>query len=153
MRNFKFESNSENETYEIGKAFAKTLSLGSTVCFYGDLGAGKTEFIKGICDELDVKQVVTSPTFNLMNKYDFSAHGFSGVIYHVDLYRIEKEDELFEIGFNECIHSDDVIKLVEWSEKAEGFLPDNRINITILSDNKLSNKRFIKIEDQKAVTT
>jgi tRNA threonylcarbamoyladenosine biosynthesis protein TsaE len=153
MKNYQFQSNSEEETFEIGRAFGKTLSGNSVVSFYGDLGAGKTEFVKGICEELGVKKLVTSPTFSLMNKYEYSYHGNQGIIYHIDLYRIKSKEELFEIGFNECVFSEDAIKLVEWADNADGFLPENRINITILNDLKDANKRKIIIENSAVMVT
>ena len=139
-------SSSENETINLGNQFAHTLKLGDCVAFHGDLGAGKTEFIKGICDFFRVDELVTSPTYTIINQYSGHKSHKEIRIFHVDLYRIKKIDELEEIGFEECIYSKNAIKLIEWSEKADGKLNkvDYEVNITL--DDNDENKRFIGIK-------
>jgi tRNA threonylcarbamoyladenosine biosynthesis protein TsaE len=127
----KYITYSEEETIESGAKFAKKLHPGDIVAFYGDLGAGKTEFIKGICDFFDVQEIVTSPTFTIMNRYTGNYKNQDIPIYHIDLYRIKNDKELNEIGFQECIFSDNGIKLIEWAEKANGQIPKFGYSIKI----------------------
>lgn len=147
MKTAIYHTNDEDETFKLGKELAKELVQGDIVAFYGDLGAGKTEFIKGICEALKTEQLVTSPTFNIMNKYDYQSHGSKNSIYHIDLYRIKDKEELSDIGFNECIFSNDSIKLIEWAENSEGNLPKSRINVSIKNDPENQDKRIIKIDN------
>jgi tRNA threonylcarbamoyladenosine biosynthesis protein TsaE len=109
---------------------ASNLLPGDTVAFYGDLGSGKTEFVKGICTGLNVEDLVSSPTFTIVNHYD-GANDVGGDIpvYHIDLYRIESVDELHEIGLEETLLQEDAIKLIEWSEHGVDVLPDKRYEV------------------------
>lgn len=118
-----FISKSESETVKRGKEFAQQLHEGSFVALYGDLGAGKTLFVKGICEAFEVKEVVNSPTFTIVNEY----HGTLPV-FHIDLYRIKNVDEIFGIGFDEYLESGGVC-LVEWAEKLDGILPEKRFDV------------------------
>ncbi|MGE5479066.1 MAG: tRNA (adenosine(37)-N6)-threonylcarbamoyltransferase complex ATPase subunit type 1 TsaE [Chloroflexota bacterium] len=138
-------SSSEEETIQLGKEFAQRLAPGDIVAFYGDLGSGKTEFVKGICRYFDVEEIVTSPTFTIMNQYTGSLDGDEVIIFHIDLYRIKKPDELVEIGFTECLNDDLAIKLIEWSEKAEfrNIQPTYSLKIKITGDDE--NERIIEV--------
>jgi tRNA threonylcarbamoyladenosine biosynthesis protein TsaE len=138
-------TNSEKETFEQGNIFAEVLVAGDIVLFTGDLGAGKTEFIKGICDYFGVEELVTSPTFTIINQYFATNEDAVLVIYHLDLYRIKTEKELVEIGLSECLEDAQSIKLIEWAEKASSYYSDQvyRIAITLAEDD--SNKRTINI--------
>jgi tRNA threonylcarbamoyladenosine biosynthesis protein TsaE len=139
-------SQTEDETFDLGRKFAERLKRGDMVALYGDLGAGKTEFVKGICDFFHVSGLVTSPTFSIMNQYFGKFFGDQEItIYHVDLYRIKSLKELQEIGFDECMHSFDAIKLVEWPENAGETLPEERYVITMTIDDD-DDKRTIQIE-------
>jgi tRNA threonylcarbamoyladenosine biosynthesis protein TsaE len=147
MNNTILTSNNEEDTIKIGETFAEKLKLGDIVALYGDLGAGKTEFIKGVCNYFEVKDIVTSPTFTIMNHYIGSYDGDELDIYHLDLYRIKSIEELENIGFSECIYSQDTIKLIEWAEKADNILVENATySIKIEQDDKEENKRTITIE-------
>src|SRR5690606_18229308 len=99
MQEQNINSKSEKETIKLGFDFAKELKFGDVVALYGELGAGKTEFIKGLCHALNVEQMVTSPTFTIMNCYNGKINRSEVSIYHVDLYRIKNASELDEIGF------------------------------------------------------
>ncbi len=114
----------EQETIHAGKSFAHELNAGDVVACYGDLGSGKTRFIKGICEGLGVHEHVASPTFTIINMYNSG----NTIIYHFDLYRINSLDELYELGFEEYTNSDGIC-LIEWAEKADGLLPQNRYDI------------------------
>lgn len=95
--------------------------------FYGKMGSGKTTFIKEICKQLGVKEVITSPTFALINEY----RGESDIkIYHFDFYRIETIEEAYDFGYEEYFYSGEYC-LIEWPELIENLLPETYIKITI----------------------
>jgi tRNA threonylcarbamoyladenosine biosynthesis protein TsaE len=127
----KFISKSEDETVRYGIDFAKRLRAGSFVAFYGDLGAGKTRFIKGICEALQVREIVNSPTFTIVNEY----HGTLPV-FHIDLYRMTSTQEIFGIGFDEYLEAGGIC-LVEWAEKLNGLIPEKRFDVrmSLVDDN------------------
>ena len=106
----------------------------NVIAFFGAMGAGKTTLIREICALVGSEDVVTSPTFALVNRYE-SGKGFP--IYHFDFYRIERPDEAFDMGYEEYFYSDGLC-LVEWSEKIEELLPDDvmRVEIEVLSPTK-----------------
>ena len=100
--------------------------------FYAPMGAGKTTFIKAICEELGSTDVITSPTFAIVNEYTLSSH--LSTIYHFDLYRIKKMEELYDIGADDYFYSGNPC-FIEWPEMAESALPDETIKITITPQN------------------
>ncbi len=121
-----FHSASDSETIKIAAEFAKTLHSGTVVCLFGEMGVGKTVFTNGLCRALGVKEYVTSPTFTVVNEYD----GAGFPIYHFDMYRLESEDELLEIGFDEYLNSGGVC-IIEWPENVINSLPEKRIDVKI----------------------
>ena len=134
-----FISNSAEETLAIASNFAKTLSRGDIVLLDGDLGAGKTVFVKGVANAFsNGKVVAVSPTFVIVNVYDTDPE-----IYHFDLYRINDVSELDAIGAEEYFYGGGIC-FVEWPERAEGYFLTDVISIEIkkLSDNE----RMIRIE-------
>lgn len=145
MTTEKYTTHSEEETIELGNKFAERLLDGDTVAFFGDLGSGKTEFIKGVCSYFDVEEIVTSPTFTIINQYFANKNGDQFPIYHLDLYRINNQKELEDTGFDECINAPVGIKLVEWAEKADGYMPEiwYKVSIDFPDDNE--NSRLIEI--------
>ena len=88
--------------------------------FYGDMGAGKTTFIKSLCECLGAKENVTSPTFSIVNEYQ----GDTAKIYHFDFYRLKKQDEALDMGYEEYFYSGDHC-FIEWPEKIAGLLPEH----------------------------
>ncbi|MDR2047232.1 MAG: tRNA (adenosine(37)-N6)-threonylcarbamoyltransferase complex ATPase subunit type 1 TsaE [Clostridiales bacterium] len=108
-------SNSVAETLTIAKIFTKALNKGDIVLLNGDLGAGKTHFAKGMAEGLNIKETVTSPTFTIMNAY------FGGVLpfYHLDMYRIENEDEVFELGLEDFVFGVGGITAIEWNRYSD----------------------------------
>ena len=139
-------TNSEDETIELGSGFAKELKPGNIVALYGDLGAGKTAFVKGVCSYFEVDDIVTSPTFTIINQYFGQYESKELTIYHVDLYRIKNKAELEEIGFDDCMYSETAIKLIEWSEKAAEFLEKADFTVKILFNDEKENERTFEIE-------
>jgi len=115
-------SKSAEETINAGKNFAETLKPGSILGLKGDLGTGKTQFVKGICEYFNVENVVNSPTFIIVNEYNGkSGNGQIIQIYHFDLYRLKFSSELEVIGFNEYLNSEAIV-LIEWPKIAEEYL-------------------------------
>ena len=108
----------------------------NVLAFYGEMGAGKTTFIKAVCVALGVKETISSPTFSIVNEY-LSASGRK--IYHFDFYRIKDIDEAFDMGYEEYLYSD-ALCFIEWPEKIEAILPENVFPISISSD---THKRMI----------
>jgi tRNA threonylcarbamoyladenosine biosynthesis protein TsaE len=95
--------------------------------FEGDMGAGKTTFIKDFCEALGVGDLVSSPTFSIVNEYE----GKTGLVYHFDFYRLKNLQEAYDIGYEEYFYSD-AYCLVEWPLKVEALLPENYIKIAIV---------------------
>lgn len=125
-----YTSTCEEDTYRLGVDLASELQPGDTVAFYGDLGSGKTEFIKGVCAGLNVRDLVSSPTYTIVNQYvGERERGEELNVYHIDLYRIETDRELYDIGLDETLAEHNAVKLIEWSEHADGILPPNRLEI------------------------
>jgi tRNA threonylcarbamoyladenosine biosynthesis protein TsaE len=142
-----YHTYSEEETRSIGKRFAEKLSAGEIITLAGDLGAGKTEFVRGVCAYFLVHDIVSSPTFTIMNQYiGTNPEGAEIALYHIDLYRIQDEKELLEIGFSECMSDENVIKFVEWPEKAGTGMPETDWKVTIKTFPDQEEERQIHIE-------
>jgi tRNA threonylcarbamoyladenosine biosynthesis protein TsaE len=122
-----FVSHSPEETIKFAKTLSKKLKSGDVLALIGDLGSGKTTFIKGIAMGFGLKDgdEVKSPTFALMHTYPTKIP-----IYHFDLYRLEKPKELLSIGFDEFLSDPNAISCVEWADKFEDFLPNSVIRIS-----------------------
>ena len=120
-----------NQLQKAAQAIISELNGRNIVAFYGQMGAGKTTLITSICELLGVEQRVTSPTFALVNEYE-SGDGFP--IYHFDLYRIERIEELFDMGYEEYFYGEG-LSLIEWPERIDGILPEDtmRVEIEVLS--------------------
>lgn len=113
--------------HDAAKEFIKNMGNGNVYAFYGEMGAGKTTFIKAICEGLGVKDVITSPTFAIVNEY---TDGKGNPIYHFDFYRIKKIDEVYDMGYEDYIDSG-CLCLMEWPELIEELLPDDATKVTI----------------------
>ena len=124
---FKFKSDAPARTAELARRLAGVLRPGTVICLNGDLGAGKTLFVQNLAAGLGVQGEVTSPTFNLMNVYE---DGRLPLV-HFDLYRLEQEYELDEIGFYDYAENPDGLVLIEWAEKFPECLPENHIALQI----------------------
>lgn len=111
-------------------AFLLKQAVHNTVfAFHGDMGAGKTTFIHALCDAMQVTDVVSSPTFSIINQYKTAG---GQTVYHMDLYRIKDENEAINAGVEDTLYSGNTC-LVEWPEKAPGVFPDDTLHIYITS--------------------
>jgi len=118
-----FLSYDESQTIEWGKKLSRLLRQGDVIGFFGDLGSGKTRTIQGICQGLGCGEQVSSPTFTIINEYQGKYP-----VYHFDLYRIDSEQEIYDLGYEEYFY-DEGICLIEWAERAGSLLPADRIEI------------------------
>ena len=131
----------EAETEAFGRDFAKGLKKGDFVAMYGDLGAGKTAFVRGMASYLVPGERVSSPTYAIVNEYI----GKENTLCHFDMYRITDEDDLYSIGFwdyRDCIFA------IEWAENIPYALPDSYYKVTITKGE--GDTRFIEIEEKGA---
>lgn len=124
---FKAEIRSLSELNKVAEKFIEAHPADRLFAFYGKMGSGKTTFIKALCEELQVIDYVTSPTFALINVYETEQ---SNEIYHFDFYRINRLEELYDLGYEEYFFSDRYC-FVEWPELIEPLLPPNTVKITI----------------------
>lgn len=138
---FQYKSDAPEKTAELARRLADVLQPGTVICLDGDLGAGKTLFVQNLAAALGVKGEVTSPTFNLMNVYEEGRLP----IFHFDLYRLEQEYELEEIGFYDYAEAPDGLVLIEWSEKFPACLPEERIMLQ-LQRTDVENERLLSFE-------
>ena len=130
--------NSLDTIREAAREFINHIGEARVFAFYGKMGAGKTTFVKAICEELGSEDVITSPTFSIVNEYGISNHKKSslnredlgGSIYHFDFYRIKKLEEVYDMGYEEYFYSG-ALCLIEWPELIEDILPDDAVCITI----------------------
>ena len=113
---------------ETAREFVANMGQASVFAFYGKMGAGKTTFVKAICEELGVEDVITSPTFAIVNEYQSTKTG--GPIYHFDFYRIKKLDEVYDLGYEDYFYSGAPCFL-EWPELIEEILPNDAVKVTI----------------------
>ena len=144
-------SKSEKATIAAGRKFAQCLKAGSILGLEGNLGTGKTQFVKGICEYFNVKDVVNSPTFILVNEYKgFNENEEEIKIYHFDLYRLKSAAELEVIGFNEYISPKSIV-LIEWPEIAEEYL-NYEIETVLMDYGTKTEERvinFVKTDDNR----
>ena len=110
------------------KAFIEQMDQRTVFAFYGKMGAGKTTFIKAVCEELGVSDVVNSPTFSIVNEYRSDDTG--ELIYHFDFYRIQKIDEVYDMGYEDYFYSG-ALCFIEWPELIEDLLPGDVVKVTI----------------------
>jgi tRNA threonylcarbamoyladenosine biosynthesis protein TsaE len=140
-----FISNSPAETYNLGKCLARGLHPGSVVLAYGTLGAGKTAFAKGVAAGLEIKQIVNSPTFNIMKVYQ----GKNLKLYHIDAYRLEDPNAISDIGFDEAIGNPDGITYIEWPDYISKWFKAEQNLIVVRLEMLSEKKRKISIEEIK----
>lgn len=125
-------SESAKQTEKTGENFAKQLKKGDVVLLKGEMGAGKTVFVKGMAKALGITQTITSPTYAYMNDYD-------GILYHYDCYRLSCGEDAEALGLTDYFYADGIC-VIEWSENISDVIPDTAITVKItkLSENKRS---------------
>jgi tRNA threonylcarbamoyladenosine biosynthesis protein TsaE len=126
--------NSIEEIHDTAKKFVKKIGDKKIFAFNGKMGAGKTTFIKAICEVMGVKETINSPTFSIVNEYE-AADG--SIIYHFDCYRINKIQEALDLGAEEYLYSGNLC-FIEWSENIAPLLPDTLVNVDI---HEIENKK------------
>ena len=137
-------SSSEKDTIHFGRKLASHLKPGDIVCLFGDLGSGKTTFVKGLAQGLKIKHTqVNSPTFILMNVYEGGSTGSPLSLYHFDLYRLQNPQEILAIGYEEFFYGDGVA-VIEWADKLGPLLPKEYLSVVLT--HQTPNKRLIKFE-------
>tara|TARA_X000000368_G_C22945508_1_gene674177 strand:+ start:497 stop:907 length:411 start_codon:yes stop_codon:yes gene_type:complete len=134
----KFVVNCISDLKEVAVEVLKLSEGKNIICFYGEMGVGKTTFIKEICKELEVIDNVSSPTFSIVNEYKTKNDKF---VFHFDFYRLEKEEEAFDMGYEEYFYNDNLC-FVEWPEKIKSLLPNEILKVEMIKENE---KRIIEI--------
>lgn len=128
---------------EAAAQFIEAMEPGRVYAFYAPMGAGKTTFISEVCQQLESDDDPNSPTFSIVNEYETKRWG---TVYHFDCYRLENEEDAFDIGAEDYFNSGNTC-FVEWPEKIEGILPDDVVNVAIRVED--SGERLILIENFK----
>ena len=125
----KYSLSSIESLPSVAKSFLTDFSSSRIFAFHGELGAGKTTFIKALSEQLGVKENMSSPSFSLVNEYHDSK---GNPVYHFDLYRLKSPEEAFDIGMEEYLYSGNYC-FVEWPERAEGILPAETVHVRIVA--------------------
>jgi len=133
------EVNQLSELDHAAKLLLKSFPNDRVFLFYGNMGAGKTTFIKALCEVLNVQDNTSSPTFSIVNEY----HSSQGTIYHFDFYRIKEEEEAYDFGYEDYFYSGNYC-FVEWPNKIPNLLPDDAKTIEIEITSPSSRKITIK---------
>jgi tRNA threonylcarbamoyladenosine biosynthesis protein TsaE len=144
-----FISKSEEETYKIASGLLKKAKPGDIFALEGDLGSGKTTFVKGLAKALKIKKEVTSPTFVLLKHYKVP-HSVGGIknLIHIDCYRMGSFEDAYSIGIGELLGDEESIILLEWPSKIKEILPSRTIKLEF---KYLSNKERKIFVDQKFI--
>ena len=116
------------QIHEAAKEFIAAMGDNTVFAFYGKMGAGKTTFIKAVCEELGVADVINSPTFAIVNEYRSDTIG--ELIYHFDFYRIKKLEEVYDMGYEDYFYSG-ALCFIEWPELIEDLLPGDAVKVSI----------------------
>lgn len=117
-----------DQIHEAAKEFIAAMGENTVFALYGKMGAGKTTFVKAVCEELGVTDVITSPTFAIVNEY--RSEDTVELIYHFDFYRINKLEEVYDMGYEDYFYSG-ALCFIEWPELVEELLPGNTIKVSI----------------------
>ncbi len=124
----KITINDINNIRSAAREFVAGMGNGKVFAFYGKMGAGKTTFIKAVCEELGVGDVITSPTFAIVNEYESETQALT--IYHFDFYRIKKIEEVYDMGYEDYFYGGGLC-FIEWPELIEELLPEDAVKVTI----------------------
>ena len=137
MKTARYLSKNRDDTISLGNRLARLLKTGDIVCLFGELGSGKTTFTKGIAKGLKINEkTVNSPTFVLMNEY-----GGGLTLFHFDLYRLEKREEILGLGYEEYFY-DDGVSVIEWADRLGALLPKEYLKVHFA--NKSEDERLIE---------
>ena len=136
-----FISNSEKDTFHFASNLAQSIKVGSVIALLGNLGSGKTTFAKGFAMGLNITEHVGSPTFKIISEYVGHPHN----LYHVDIYRLEGENDFLKIGGEELLNQKKGVTLIEWANLIKGILPKETIFVYFKRSSK-KNTRQIRIE-------
>lgn len=121
-----------DEINAVAKDFLQQAGHAGVIAFHGNLGAGKTTLIRAVCKAMGVSSTVSSPTFSIINEY----RSDTGKIFHIDLYRLQGEQEVVQAGVEDCLYSGELC-LVEWPERAAALLPAETVHV------------FLEVVDQR----
>lgn len=133
-----------DQIHNAAREFIAAMGDNTVFAFYGKMGAGKTTFVKALCRELGVEDVVTSPTFAVINEYRSEIAG--ELIYHFDFYRIKKLEEVYDMGYEDYFYSG-ALCFIEWPELIEELLPGNTVCVTIEEQEDGSRKLTMKSQE------
>ncbi len=133
-----------DQIHDAAREFIAAMGDNTVFAFYGKMGAGKTTFVKALCRELGVEDVVTSPTFAVINEYRSEIAG--ELIYHFDFYRIKKLEEVYDMGYEDYFYSG-ALCFIEWPELIEELLPGNTVCVTIEEQGDGSRKLTMKSQE------
>ena len=136
-----FITHSPEETERVGAALGRVIPAGTVIAYEGDLGAGKTAFTRGLSRGLGCAEQVTSPTYTIVNEYLSGKYP----LFHFDMYRLEDEDALFDIGWEDYLCRGGVCA-VEWSENVDSALPEDTVYVTIARHSEHNDWRIITVE-------
>ena len=139
-------SSTVEQTREWGKQLGERLRGGDVVTLIGDLGAGKTAFAQGVGQALDVTGPMTSPTFTLIHEYVAQLTGTRVRLIHMDLYRLQRPEEVEVIGVEDAF-VEDAVCLIEWPEIAEDYLPEDRLEVEIVGSGEQSREIIFRVKD------
>jgi len=127
---------------ETAKSIWNNAGNAKVLAFHGPMGSGKTTLIHTMCDVKNVKDIVGSPTFSIINEYVFYDNGKEKRIYHIDLYRLKDEEEAVQAGVEDCLYSDHIC-LVEWPEKIASLLPQDTFHMYIETVDAITRRLII----------
>lgn len=122
-------TNSFEETQKAGEEYTKQITKGDVICLFGDLGFGKTTFVQGLAKGLGIEGRIISPTFLIMRSYKITGNNILYMLFHIDLYRVNNDQEIIDLGIMDIIANKQNIIVIEWAERMESLLPRKRTDI------------------------
>ncbi|MGC1241376.1 MAG: tRNA (adenosine(37)-N6)-threonylcarbamoyltransferase complex ATPase subunit type 1 TsaE [Chryseosolibacter sp.] len=140
-----FHEVTQGELGDVARVFLQKAGKCPVWLFYGEMGSGKTTFIKSLCAQLGVKDTMSSPTFSIVNEYETNG---KKRVYHFDFYRIKNEEEAYDIGSEEYFYSGDLC-LIEWPEKIPSLIPAEHAEVSIAVENQNHRTIALSVHDGK----